>query len=114
MDKTFSAVVLTVSDGSEVALKSILRLNQSDRKEIVQLLKDLSPDKDEDKEEDGDEGIDSIERISEKTTRVIEIIAGKGARKVLKDLDGDLPLTLKIIETWMEETQAGEAERSHD
>lgn len=112
LDKSFTAVHLELPDGSDVALKSLLRLSQSARKEVIELLKELGKDKED--AEDDEDGLDAVEKLSEKSARVIEIIAGKDAKKVLKELDGDLPLMMRVIEAWMEGTQAGEAERSHD
>ena len=44
-------------------------------------------------------------------TAVLKMVADQGARLV-KELDGDVTLTMRVLERWMKTTQPGEATTS--
>jgi hypothetical protein len=52
-----------------------------------------------------------VEELLYAATSVLEIVADHG-KKLTKELDGDLAVTMKVLERWMEATQPGEAKRS--
>jgi Mycobacteriophage tail assembly protein len=118
IDKEFSPVRLTLSDGDEIVMRSILRLGEKDRKAVLEHITKLQEAGSEvepsgDAEKDTAEGAKRFEALQKHSSAIIEKIAQKGkGRKLLAELDGDVPLTLRIISTWIEATEPGEAESS--
>jgi hypothetical protein len=109
VDKEYAPFKIRVADGTEVTLRSLLRLSKKDRDSVLDLIKKISS---EDEERDG---LEEVARVSEVTSKIIQLIADKdGGKKLLADLDGDLQVAIKIIEAWITETQLGEAQNSPD
>lgn len=98
-DKEFKPFVVTLSDGTEAVLKNILRLNKKSRDAILGAIKGLSADD------------TTVEELAGHVTSIISGVATQPA-KLLKDLDGDLAVSIKLIEKWMAGTQLPEAESS--
>lgn len=118
IDKEYSPIRLTLSDGEAIVLRSILRLGEKDRKFVLDQLKLLeeattTPEPTGNQEEDDAAGNERFDKLTTATSGIIEKIAQKGkAKKLLADLDGDIPLTMRILSTWIEATSPGEAEPS--
>lgn len=103
----FAPLKIALSDGTETVLRNLLRLNEKTRTEILDTLKSLDLN-------DDDEDVKGDERVSQLIagiSRVLELVSDKG-KKFVKELDGDLLLMMKILNTWMEESQLGEAQTS--
>jgi hypothetical protein len=103
VEREFAPVTIELSDGTEVTLRNLLRLPKGQRREVVSTLKVLE-------EVDGTDDSD-VEELLHAATSVLEIVADNG-KKLAKELDGDLAVTMKVLERWMEATQPGEAKRS--
>lgn len=108
VDKEFKPLVIPLSDGSEAVLRGVLRLNEKARDEILKLLDSIGKKSGEDIDDIEE---DQLKVLSTSVTRILELASTK-SRQLLKDLDGDVQLGMKVLETWMEATQPGEAENS--
>lgn len=98
-DKDFRPFVVTLSDGTEAVLKNILRLNKKAREAILEAINGLSSDD------------TTVEELAGHVTSIISGVS-TNTSKLLKDLDGDLAVSMKLIEKWMAGTQLPEAESS--
>lgn len=103
VEREFAPVTIELSDGTEVTLRNLLRLPKGQRRDVVDTLKVLEA-------VDGSDDSD-VEELLYAATSVLEIVADHG-KKLTKELDGDLAVTMKVLERWMEATQPGEAKRS--
>lgn len=105
--KKFAPVKIVISDGSEVELRSLLRLGKDDRKIVNSALEGVNGlDVDEDDPE-------TIELVIEQISKIFNVIADKPA-KLLKDLDDTdqmvkVSLMTSVLTRWAKETQLGEA-----
>jgi hypothetical protein len=107
-DRSFRPVVIELSDGTECTLANLLRLPKKDRIEVTRLLKNL--ENIEGQETDNLED-DEVDAFLDTATAVLLIVGDKGKRLVA-EIDGDLTVTMKVMEKWMESTQSGEASGS--
>ncbi|AVR76331.1 tail assembly chaperone [Mycobacterium phage Annyong] len=105
-DKQFAPFKVRLSDGTEVVLRNLLRLNKNDRKTVLASIEAL---KTEDESEEG-RTLDDIDRMVDTVSKILELAAGKDSRKLLKELDGDLGLLMGVLEGWLEATSPGEAQ----
>lgn len=107
-DKSFRPVVIELSDGTECVLSNLLRLPRKDRIEVTRLLKKLEhlDGADEDDLDD-----DEVDVFLDTATAILTIVGDKG-KKLVAEIDGDLTVTMKVMEKWMESTQSGEASGS--
>lgn len=112
MDREFAPLTLEVG-GETLVLQNVLRIEDRRRAAVMKALDDLAHLK---AKEDGDdlspeEGMQSVAVVTEILKNVVK--DGKGD-KLVAAIDGDIPLTMKIMQLWQEATQAGEAESSLD
>lgn len=107
-DKSFRPVVIELSDGTECVLSNLLRLPRKDRIEVTRLLKKLEH---LDGAEEDDLDDDEVDVFLDTATAVLTIVGDKG-KKLVAEIDGDLTVTMKVMEKWMESTQSGEASGS--
>lgn len=107
-EKSFRPVTIELSDGSECVLSNLLRLPKKDRIEVTRLLKNLEhlegEAQDELEEDDVDVFVDTASKI-------LAIVGDRG-KKLVAEIDGDLTVTMKVMEKWMESTSSGEASGS--
>lgn len=115
--RRYAPVKVQLSDGSVVELKSILRLREQDRKEVLESIESLSSYED-DPEVGEDEAIaDYADMVIEVCTKIFKLIAKPSAKKLLAELDDD-DLTIKsnlytaVLSRWVSESQLGEVESS--
>lgn len=106
-EREFAPTTITLSDGTEVVLQNLLRLKKRDRKVVLEKLKVLEAIDGTETSEETDE----IELLAETATEILELVADKG-QKLLRELDGDVSIILKVLNKWMESTQPGEAQPS--
>lgn len=100
VDKEYAPVKIGLSDGSSVTLRSLLRLNENDRKAVLSAVEAIGGD-------DAD-----LNDVTKAATKVIDLLAGKDGKKLIRELDGDIALIVKVIESYMEASQLGEAQNS--
>lgn len=105
-DKAFAPMQITLSDGTDVVLRNLLRLGKGAREEISTLLDHL-----QDLQKDEEGGLDHISQMSETIEQILHLASDRGP-DLLKELDGDLATAMQTLNTWMASTQAGEAENS--
>jgi len=104
VERQYSPVTVTLADGTDVTLRNLLRLDRKDRDKVMESLKQLE---DTDSITDGD-----VDSVVDAAFTVLELVAEKGGKKLVTELEGDIPLTMKVLETWMAASQPGEATRS--
>lgn len=108
--KKFAPFKVALSDGSEVELKSLLRLEKDQRQVVIDSLQQV---RDLDVDEDDDTG---LELLVEEISKIFNVLTNKPA-KLLKDLD-DPDLEVKVslmtgvLQQWAKVTQLGEAQNS--
>lgn len=111
VEKQYAPVVVGLSDGSEVTLSNLLRLNRKSRDKVLSLLKDVELAGSSDEDEDGSsDNLDKL--IGAASELLLQVADPAGGKKLIAELDGDLTLTMKLLERWMETTSVGEAPRS--
>jgi len=98
-DRLYKPLTIPLSDGTESVLKNILRLNAKARAGVLEAIDAIN------KEES------SVEELIANVDVIIKAVA-TNATKLLKDLDGDLAVSMKLIEKWTSGTQLPEAESS--
>jgi len=105
VDKDFSPAKITLSDGSTVVLRNLLRLKKKDRDAVLEKLTEL------DKVSGEGISVDDIATAVDVISGVLTVVADH-PKELLKELDGDLQVAMKVLEVWMEATQPGEASNS--
>lgn len=106
VEKEFAPVRIVLSDGSEVTLRNLLRLPKKEREVALGKLRVL-----EAAEEENDDELDQVGRLAAAAIEVLAAVADNGD-KLVKDLDGDAGVILKVLSVWMESSQPGEAQPS--
>lgn len=99
VEKKYAPLQITLSDGTVVTLRHLLRLKDKVREQVVDTLKLLESTDGEDQ--------DAAEMIDAATT-VLKLVADQGT-KLIRELDGDVTLIMAVLERWAESTQPGEA-----
>jgi hypothetical protein len=117
--KRYAPTKIELSDGSQVELKSMLKLKKKSREAVQEALKEIH-NLDEltvdDDDEDSDDELSEI--VCEAIAKVFRLIAStSGARKLIAELEHDDPqikanLYMAVLTNWAGETQLGEAESS--
>ncbi|MGZ3380404.1 MAG: phage tail assembly protein [Isosphaeraceae bacterium] len=98
---------VALSDGTEIVLRNLLRLSKKGREDALKALDDLN-------NLGGEDGtsVEEVALLVESAEDIIKLIAGKGGDRLVAELDGDVQLLMKLLETWMGSTQPGEAQNS--
>ena len=86
----------------------MLRLPRKQRIEVTKLLKKLEKYEGSDKDDLED---DEVDLFLDTATEVLTIVGDRG-KKLVDEIDGDLTVTMKVMEKWMDSTSAGEASGS--
>jgi argininosuccinate lyase len=107
-DRSFRPVVITLSDGTECVLSNLLRLPKKSRLEVTKLLKKLEHLEGEQSDELES---DDVDVFLDTASEILSIVGDKG-KKLVAEIGGDLTVTMKVMEKWMESTQSGEASGS--
>lgn len=114
--RRYAPVVVELSDGSTVELKSLLRLRQKDREEVLAAIEAVSSYED-DPELDEDDAVQAwADAVTVSCSKIFKIIA-KPSKRLLAELD-DEDLTIKanlhtaVLSRWVSESQLGEVESS--
>jgi len=105
VEKEFAPVKITLSDGTEVTLLSLLRLKGKDRKAVLEALDALEAD-------DEASTSDEVDLTLATALTVLELVAKDNGKKLVKELGDDLALTMKVLNAWTAATQVGEAGNS--
>lgn len=105
VEREFAPVEIGLSDGSTVTLRNLIRLPKKQREAALAKLKDLED------AEDSEGQTDKFGALAEAALGVLAIVADDGGQLV-KELDGDVGLTMKVLNVWMGASQPGEAQPS--
>lgn len=108
-ERKYGSTEIDLGDGTVVELQSILRLNSSDRKSIQTKLKELEELSDSD--ETGQDG-ELDEGLVEIASDILLMVAKSNGKKLIREIGGDLVVTMQVLEAWLEDTQPGEASSS--
>ncbi|AIG78466.1 Hypothetical protein AJAP_28140 [Amycolatopsis japonica] len=108
LDKEFAPLKLEVA-GEELVLRNLMRVGEKDREAVLGALKAVEA-LNIDEENTSPEDISVLARHIE-TILVIVTANGKG-QKLADAVNGDVALSMRIVELWVEATQPGEAENS--
>jgi hypothetical protein len=109
--KKYEPVRFGLSDGSEVLLKSLFKLEKPKRQTVVDAIEQIKGLDVEDDDEDA-----GLELLVEEISKIFNAVADKPA-KLLKDLDDPdleikVSLMTEVLNLWAKETQLGEAQNS--
>lgn len=99
VEREFAPLVVPLSDGTKCTLGNLLRLPAKVRNQVMETLKAMES-------QDGES--QDVETTLAAANEVIKLVADNGHRLV-KELDGDVALTVLLIRKWMSETSVGEA-----
>ncbi len=108
IEKEFAPCKAVLSDGTEITLRSIIRLNGKRRKQVVDLV-----DKFQVAIAKGDDmTAEDLDVIVDSVGKILELVAASNGKRLVQELDGDLQLSVSVLSQWIEATQVGEAESS--
>ena len=109
LDREFAPLKIEV-DGETLTLRNVLRINDKDRAPVLDA---LSVVQDAFDEEEGAITGDKIDSASSAIETILRAVTADGkGEKLVRHLNGDLALSLKVINLWAEASQPGEASGS--
>ena len=114
--KRYAPTKLELSDGTAVELKSILKLRQKAREEVLAAIEEINDIEDPADDEDDELVGEWAEKICEAVSKIFRLIANS-PRKLIAELEHDDPqikanLYTAVLSKWIGESQVGEAESS--
>lgn len=111
LDKEFAPLSLDLGAGKSVVLRNLLRVTDAEREAVLSALAEV--DELHDGEDDSATSPEDMSRLSRAVELVLTTVAEPGKGPALAAaLNGDLMLSMKVMERWTEATQPGEAEPS--
>ncbi|AZF98341.1 tail assembly chaperone [Mycobacterium phage BigPaolini] len=111
-DREYGAPVqVQISKDTTVSLKNVMRLRKDVRKDILTQLEAIRTINDK---ADGDKTEADAEKLTDAVFKILELAAGRDSETLMDAVDEDVALATKILNHWLEETQAGEASSSED
>lgn len=107
VERDFAPVVIEVGE-DKITLRNLMRLPKLKRDEAVKLLNDFKAlvTGEETAEDDGEDATLATAHA------ILELVADANGDKLVAALGDDIALTVRVLETWMEATQPGEAQNS--
>lgn len=98
-------------EGRTLTLRNLLRIPKKDREQVFALLDELAELQ---KEESTESGLVATEKSARVALQILPLVADneKLGRHLVEAIEDDLALTLRVFSTWMETSNAGEAEGS--
>ena len=110
LDKEFAPLQLELGKDT-LTLRNLMRISDTDRETVLNALDSL--DMGEDDDEDRERTTEEIAAMSAAITEIFLAVTANGKGQKLVDyIDGDLQLSMKVMEKWTEATQPGEAQNS--
>lgn len=111
IEKEFAPCQIEV-EGKTLTLRNLLRVPKKNREEIYMLLDELGELQ---RLDDDEASLVNTEKSAQIALQILPLVADseKLGRTLVESIEDDLALTLRVFATWMEGTQAGEAEGSH-
>lgn len=113
IEKEFAPFQIEI-DGKTLTLKNLLRVPRKNRDQVYALLDEMAEIQ-KAESEDGGSGLSSTEKSAQIALHIIPLVSDdeKLAKQLVAQIEDDLALTLRVFSSWMDKTQAGEADRSH-
>lgn len=105
-ERKYGATVIELNDDTSVELQSVLRLTGNDRKNVSTKLKELEELSGADEEDVEDDALVEI------ASDILLLVAKSNGKKLIREINGDLAVTMQVLEAWLEDTQPGEASTS--
>ena len=101
-------------EGKTLTLKNLLRVPRRNREEVYSLLDEMA-EVQRAAEEEETSGLSSTEKSAQIALSILPLVADKPAlaEKLVEEIQEDFALSLRVFSSWMDKTQAGEADRSH-
>ena len=111
VEKEFAPCQIEV-DGKTLTLRNLLRIPKKDREQVYAMLDELAEIQ---KNEADESGLVSTEKSARIALQILPLVADseKLGRLLVEAIEDDLALTLRVFSTWMDASNAGEAEGSH-
>lgn len=100
--------------GTEFVLQSLLRIPQKDREAVVARLQTIGATTDEDGEKSDAEELSEADTVEAIEFVLSKVTAGRKGAGLVKVLNHDLLMLMKLLGKWTEATQPGEATGSDD
>ncbi|AZS08228.1 tail assembly chaperone [Mycobacterium phage IronMan] len=115
--RRYAPTKIELSDGSQVELKSVLKLKKKSREAVQDALQEIDKIDEivgDDDDEESDEEVAEI--VCDAVAKIIRLICSS-PRKLLAELEHEDPqikanLYTAVLQRWIGETQLGEAESS--
>jgi hypothetical protein len=111
VERDFAPVEIELSDGSTVTLRNLLRLPRKDRDAVMRLITEMQDLNDAAQDDKGEAEASDVDELVDTASQILSLVADNG-KKLIKELDGDLTLTMRVLERWMESTSAGKPQPS--
>lgn len=109
LDHEFAPLSLEIG-GESVVLRNLMRINEKDRAAVLVALKEVEEVHQDDASEPS---VEDVAKLSGAVGFILKTVVDKGkGDKLIKALDGDLMLAMRVMELWSEATQPGEAQNS--
>lgn len=110
LDRKFKPLELEL-DGETVTLQNLMRVDEKLRGEVMEALKEIEAA--QGKEDGAEQSPEDIAKLSEAVTLILRNVTANGRGDALVTaLEGDLLLSMDILEKWTVATQAPEARNS--
>jgi len=98
VEKKYAPIVIDYGGDKPAELSALLRLSKKPRDAVLAQLDRLQETED-------------VDVMQECAVEILKLVSPDGERLVAA-LESDLALTMRVLETWMESTQSGEAGNS--
>ena len=111
IEREFAPCQVDLGEGKIVTLQNLLRLPKKARDQVYELLDELAEIQ---KAGGEDGGLVATEKSARIALKILPLVADseKLGERLAESIEDDLALTLRVFSTWMDSTQAGEAEGS--
>jgi len=109
VEKEFAPFQMELPDGKVITLKNLLRVPKKNRDQVYALLDEMSV-----LQKDDTSGLASTEKSAQIALKIIPLVADseKLGKELVSAIEEDLALTLRVFSTWMDSSNAGEADSS--
>lgn len=111
IERQFAPCEIDLGGGNVVTLRNVLRLPKKDRDVVYALLDELGDTQKDDAGED-ETGLSGTEAAAEIALKIIPLVAEnqRSGEQLVEAIGDDLALTLRVFSSWMNGSQAGEAD----
>ncbi|HVV11576.1 phage tail assembly protein [Amycolatopsis sp.] len=108
LDREFAPLKLDLG-GEQIVLRNLMRVGKTDREAVLTALKVVE----ESNLSEEDAKIEDLGELGEQIELILKTVVADGkGEKLVTSIGGDIALSTKLIELWVEATQPGEAQNS--